>query len=56
MKTNYLQLLSYRDQFFMLDEIYFDVLNGKEDEVDKLIYERKVTQNYLESTQMALQE
>jgi uncharacterized damage-inducible protein DinB len=40
----------------MLDENYFGALKGKEEQVDKLTHELKVTENYLKSTQMALQE
>ena len=40
----------------MLDEIYFDALKGKEEEVDKLTHGLKVTKDSLKSTQMALQE
>ena len=36
MKSNYLHLLSNRDHLLMLDEIYFDALKGKEEEVEKL--------------------
>lgn len=56
MKSNYLHLLLDRDHLLMLDEIYFHALKGKEEEVDKLTHELKVTEDYLKSTQMALQE
>jgi len=56
MKSNYVHLISDRDHLLNLDEIYFDVLRGKEDEVDKLTFELKVTMDFLKSTQMALQE
>jgi hypothetical protein len=56
MKSNYLHLLSDRDHLLMLDEIYFDALKGKEEEVDKLTHGLKVTKDSLKSTQMALQE
>jgi len=36
----------------MLDEIYFDALKGKEEEV----YELKITKDSLKRSQMALQE
>jgi hypothetical protein len=56
MKSNYLHLLSDRDHLLMLDEIYFDVLKGKQEEVDKLTHGHKITKDSLKSTQMALQE
>jgi len=40
----------------MLDEINFDALKGKEEELDKLTHGLKVTKDYLKRTQMALQE
>jgi len=40
----------------MLDEIYFDALKGKEEEVYKLTHGLKETKDSLKSTQMALQE
>jgi hypothetical protein len=56
MKSNYLHLLLDRDHLFMLDEIYFDVLKGEEEEVDKLTQGLKITKDSLKSSQMALQE
>lgn len=56
MKYNYIHLLSDRDHLLMLVEIYHDVLEGKGEEVDRLIHELETTQESLKSTQMALQE
>lgn len=56
MKSNFLLLLSDRDHLLQLNEIYFNALRRKEDEVDKLTYELKVAMDSVKNTQMALQE
>lgn len=55
MKSNYLHL-SDCDHLLNLVEIYSDALRRKEDEVDKLSHELKVSSDSLTSTQIALQE
>jgi hypothetical protein len=56
MKSNCVHLLSDKDRLLILDEIYFDALKVKEEEVDNLAHGLKVTKDSLKSTQMALQE
>ena len=56
MKSNYLHLLSDRDHLLMFGEMYHDVLKGKEEEVDRLTQELKITEDSLKNTQKSLQE
>lgn len=56
MKTNYLRLLSNRNHILMLVEMYHGVLEGEDEEIDKITYELETTQEFLKSNQLALKE
>jgi len=47
LKSNYLHLLSDKSLLLMLVEIYHEVLEGKEEEVDRLTHELETTQESL---------
>ena len=55
MKSNYLHI-SDRHHLLILDYMYHDALKEEEKEVDRITHELDITQNYLNRTQMALQE
>ena len=43
LKDDYLYLLFDRDHILMLDEMYYGMLQGKEEEVERLTHELEIT-------------
>ena len=56
MKIDYLHFLTNRYHLLMLDEMYHDFLQGKEEDVDKLTHELDIALGSLKSMQKDLQE